>query len=546
MLPCVIREIVAIIETGLIGVAVRTVLKDNPVLLAPPLLALALAILPQAEAPAPSKEAREKVERLIERARRVIDADKDVQSRIFSLNRLASLRARLGERDAARRTYAEAVALGEGVAMDDSRYSPHVLMLTAFSQRNAGLREDAIATLNRLLAVADGPVKMEAVRDSIYRSILRTLAELGDKAGVARVTDRLTKYYEQTRDFDVMGSRTQSLVEARALSGDLEGAFESLDDIRTYGGAGPVEVASQRQSLIFTIVRAISSGNRQGAEAVIRGAVENLEKGEDRGSIEYRIQHRGEIAEAQARIGKFDDAMATASAMQAEPLGEGAPADLVATRVFRTGMAYAAIAEEALKAGDRAHALAAAKRVGGALEMEGPESHKGVARERAVEILAKLGDIDGAIALSGRADPLMRARAPCFGGPGAAGREGRGGRDGDAAGGHRPGRRGPEIDGSESVSPDPSRPVPGDAGRRGGGEGHGPGDPGRFGPQRRLPPHRRRAGVARRPRRGPRVLRRHVLEAVRARAGASPARLHQGPLTLWECGRSAAAFCPND
>ena len=133
------RAAVAMAENPIVS-RIRCILnpEDHLMPLSRPAYALAAAMLitpaaliaaSQAGAPAKKDDAsqvpdRARVEELIGRTRHGAEVFLGVQERVYALIQIASIQARTGDREAARRTFAEAEKLAETVGFDDVTYSP--------------------------------------------------------------------------------------------------------------------------------------------------------------------------------------------------------------------------------------------------------------------------------------------------------------------------------------------------------------------------------------------------------------------------------------
>ena len=112
-----------------------------------------------------------------------------VQERAYTLTQVAGVQARTGDREAARRTFQRAEQLAETVSLDDSVYSPHILLWIVRAEEQHGFRDEAIAAARELLRIAEAPIRDEFKKQGIYTNLIKTQAGLGDRAGVQQTLE---------------------------------------------------------------------------------------------------------------------------------------------------------------------------------------------------------------------------------------------------------------------------------------------------------------------------------------------------------------------
>lgn len=333
-----------------------------------------------------------------------------MQGRVYALIQIAAARARLGDRDAARQTFQEAIALGETVSMDDSRYSPHILHWIAKEQVRYGFRDEAAETLRTLLRIAEAPVRRAIRKTDFYIDIIKTQVEMGDRAG-ARETLRLARrYYMTSKDQNISAFAPMWLVQFQAMSGDLAGALRMIDDPEMFKDRNPKNVQSLRHGALFSIVRAIGPSNREGADAVLEAARRAIDANKD--DQGFRIQDLRTIAEALARLGRFDEARQTAGAIDAENLpgqiAESAKDRFLDEQRFQKAIAFAGIAEAQVEAGDLDGARQTAREVVKVVAATQAERYKWAPLGRAIQVLAKAGEPAEVLRLADTISPTLR------------------------------------------------------------------------------------------------------------------------------------------
>jgi len=432
------RASVAMTESPVVARIRRILnLEDHSMRLSRPVIAFAAALLiapavliaSQAAAPGRSEGAkpepaappsqknldRARIDDVLRRARHGADMFKDVQGRAHSLSQIAAAQARLGDRNAARQTFRDAVAIGETVSLDDSYYSPHILLWIARSQARSGFRDEAIETLRRLLRLAEAPVKREIGKSDLYTNILTVQVESGDRAGVQETLRLAHQFYTTSKDTHITTFAPQSLVLLQAMSGDLAGALRMVDDPELFKDPNPRNVRNLRHTSQFSIVREISASNHEGADTVLDAARRSLEARHD--EMEWmeqamRNQDREAIAVAQARLGRFDEARKMASAINAETLpgqlAESARADYLDGQRFHKAGTFATIAEAQIEVGDRDGARQSARDAIKIVATIQGLSYKTSPFWRVIQALARAGEAAEALRIVDAMSPQSR------------------------------------------------------------------------------------------------------------------------------------------
>ncbi len=434
------RAVVAMAESPVV-VRIRCILnlEDPSMRLSRPVVAFAAALLLtpallialQAAAPAqdedpkpepaaqhsPEKLDTAKIDDLFRRAQHGATMFEDVQGRAHALSRLAAARSRLGDRDAARPLFEEAVRLGETVRFDDSYYSPHILLWIARAQAGAGFRDEALRTLRRLLQVAEAPVERDSRKIDLYANMLKIQVDLEDRDGIQETLRRARQFYTTSKDPAISTFAPQSLVRLQAFSGDLLGALRMIDDPALFQNPNAENVRNLRHGALFAIVQAIGPNNREGADAVLEAARQAVDANRDerpwRGQM-TRNQDLHAIADAQARLGQFNDARKTANAIDAETLpghlAESARVEFLDEQRFQKAQAFATIAEGQVEAGDREGARQSARAVIQIVAATRAVKYQGFPLQRAIQVLARAGKAEEALRLAHTMSPSPAQR----------------------------------------------------------------------------------------------------------------------------------------
>ena len=367
-------------------------------------------------APAPAEPPRgaekTKIDALIQRALRGSEMFNDVQGRVYFLSNVASTQARLGERDAARQTFRKAVELGRTVSFDDSRYLPHILQWIVVEQARAGFRDDAVETAKTLLRIAEAPVKRELSKVDLFPNLIRNLAGLKDKDVLREALRAGREFYTSSKEPAIRTYASSSLVNLQIQSGDLLGALRMIHDPEVFKGPNAENL---RHSALFSIVGAIKADDADVAGPVLDEARRAVEANNDPIPWRRRVTQNQDlraIAEAQARLGRFDEALKTAHSIDAErlpgQLADSAIVEFMNNQKFHKALAFDLIGEMQLAAGDRAGARGAAEE--GVKTAKGIQGwmHTGYPLSQAVQILAKAGDSAAALAVADSLGPDHR------------------------------------------------------------------------------------------------------------------------------------------
>lgn len=414
-----------------------------------PVFALAAALLvapalliaaSRAGAPgADQKPDRARVEELIRRTRHGAEMFLGVQERVHALIQIAGVQAQAGDREAARRTFHEAEQLAETVSFDDATYSPHILFWIVQAEERHGFRAEAIATSRKLLRLAEAPARRESQKLNLYRNLITELMNLGDKdlvqealrAGRAYYTTRLDPGFEVFAPVYIAG--------LQAASGDLPGALRLVRDPAFIKGSPrpgppgaapaaiqrtPAETAAIfRHDALFQVVAAIHANNRVGADAVLQEALRAVADNKDPlpwSAVENNNQDLQTIAQAQSRLGRFDEAVKSARMIDAENipghLAKSAVSDFMERQRFRKVQTLAEIGLAQAKAGDRAGAHRTADEAERAARMIENDTQKYPILQTA-EVFALAGDFDAALRLAdtlGTGTPGLNLRITAY------------------------------------------------------------------------------------------------------------------------------------
>ncbi len=406
---------------------IRSILspEDYVMPLSRPMIALAVAMLiapaaliaaAQVEGPAKpagalqSPDAR-RIEELIRRTRHDAEMFMGVQERIYTLLQVASIRARTGDREAARRTLLEAERLAATVSFDDNTYSPHILMCVIWVEQKWGFRDEAIAASRKLLRLAEVPARKENTKEGVYSELIKIFLDLGDREGVQETLQAGIAHYKTKAEPGFEAFTPGAIVGLRAASGDLIGALRMVEAPGFIKNDSPENVRNLTHGAFFGVVGAIGEKNRDGADEVLAAALRDVDRRKDDRNwitIELRNQDLHAIAQAQSRMGRFAEAVKSARRIETEAVPEHMVKERIAEFMeeqrFKKTQAIAEIAQAQAKAGDRAGARRTAEEaavIGRTIQRDNMK----YPIEQTAEALAMADDLNGALRLAGSLEP---------------------------------------------------------------------------------------------------------------------------------------------
>ena len=378
------------------------------------LIAAAQVVGPAKPAGAPRTPDANRIEELIRRTRHGAEMFMDVQERIYTMIQLASIRARAGDREAARGMFQEAERLAETVSFDDATYYPHILIWIVQAEQRMGFRDEAIAASRKLLRLAEAPARKENTKQGIYSELIKIFLDLGDRDGVQETLRAGIAHYSTKAEPGFEAFTPGAIVGLRAASGDLVGALRMVEAPGFIKNDSPENVRNLTHKALFGVVGAIGEKNREGADEVLAAAMRDVDRRkEDRTWIEMmtRNQHLHAIAQAESRIGRFTEAVKTARMIETETVPEhmvkARIAEFMDEQRFKKTQAMAEIAQVQAKAGDRAGARRTAEEaatIGRTIQRDNMK----YPIEQTAEALAMADDLDGALRLAGSLEPGMR------------------------------------------------------------------------------------------------------------------------------------------
>ena len=429
------RAAVAMAEAPIVARIRRILnLEDHPMRLSRVLIALVAGLLvapaalitsqagpsgqdgAQAPAPAAAVPAQglgdARMEALFRRAVHGAEMFQDVQGRAHALSRVAAAQARVGDREAARKTFQQAVAVAETVSLDEARYSPHILLWVAKAQARAGFRDDAIATVRTMLRIAEAPVSNAHHKSALFTSLVVRQVELKDEDGIRETLRLARRFYETSKEASIRAFAPQRLVHLQAESVDLGTAYRMAHDPELFQGP---DAETRRRSFLFYVVRRIKEGDREAAGPILAEALRALEADKDAVPARDRRPRNQELkalAEAHARLGRFGEALKLAQAIDPEGLPDRLAGPIRVRFLdggrFNKALVYAEIGDEQAKKGDRDGARRSAEEILRIVATIEGDSDKGTPLGRALKILASAGDIDGALRIADTSKPVRR------------------------------------------------------------------------------------------------------------------------------------------
>ncbi|WP_205678700.1 M56 family metallopeptidase [Aquisphaera insulae] len=321
------------------------------------------------------KADRARIEELIRRTRHGADVFLGVQERVYALIQIAAVQARMGDREAARRTFAEAEKLAETVSFDDATYSPHILFWVIQAEENRGFRDEAIAASRKLLRLTETPSKRDSSKYDVFTNLIPTLIHLGDQDGVKETLQAARRYCEASKDPMFRDGGRKFLLSLQAATGDLKGVLRRLDDPELTREAGPEEAGKLRQEALAAMIRLKNLKDLPAARAILDEALKVARDFKDDGTWgdqTRRNEWLQQVALAQAKLGLFKEAVETAGRIDSETvpamLAESRKVDFRDEQRWKRAMTLGEIGLAQAKGGDRDGARRSAEGVARILE----------------------------------------------------------------------------------------------------------------------------------------------------------------------------------
>ena len=403
---------------------------------------------PQSGKAQPDATTESRLDQIIQRTLQDVERLESPRERARALTPIAGAQARRdSQREAARRTFAKAVAIAETLpindhpaslrtehliseilhagdredllrrlprmvqslklpsrlgSLDDSMFDPHILVWIARAQEKAGFRDDAIDSMRKLQKIAQQPANNDLVKSDLFEPMVKTQVALEDHEG-ARETIRLAiEFYKTTEETELRQISPYLLTLLKATSGDLAGAYRTIQDFAVFRGPA---AAKLRHTTLFSLVKQIKTGDENVAGPILKEAVQFVESHDPYSYPASRDRDLKAIAEAMARLRRFDDATKAARRIEInydrEPgLRDGnLPSSRRGSDAYQQAEAFACIAEEQAKVGDRAGVQQSAKEIARIVAMVPVRRELDLPLSAMSRSLVKVGDLAGALRL---------------------------------------------------------------------------------------------------------------------------------------------------
>ncbi|WP_435009064.1 sigma-70 family RNA polymerase sigma factor [Tundrisphaera lichenicola] len=336
--------------------------------------------------------------------RRAIDAARTIESppeKAEALLRIGQAQTRLGDPRAARETLREAIRAADSGKPTDNWTIPHPLIRIAEAQAQAGDRDAAHRTFGHAVEVIrtlspDDPMGQM----SHWINLLPTQERVEGRTACRESIEAYRRYL--TTEIDKTQFRTFnpiSLAGLQAMLGDFEGALKFANDPENFPG---FDGDRGRIAALLNVVQALRPGDREFIEPVLTLARRTIA---DQADITMRNQDWKAIARVLSQLGRFDEALATASLIEVDfsPMSHREE-----SAAFNKALTFGDIAADQLKAGDRAGARKSAGVSVSIVKAIEAEGFRPVPMQKAAGILVDAGDLEGGLDAIASLNPKNR------------------------------------------------------------------------------------------------------------------------------------------
>ncbi len=345
---------------------------------------------PRSQAPARPPGSRTLLPRAWDEAFRAARAMKDPSDRAEALLTLAWAQVDQSPL-AARKTLLEARAAAEAIPSNSARIHPYPIVRIAEAQAAAGDRDAAHQTFQAAVRMIVGESEGRQLQE--WLNLRHRQLKVESRAAMADTFRECRRFNES---IGIWGRDSVIALDA-ALSGDVEKAVKEItsrkaNDPRFADGV-PGNLEVWRCDRLLDVMEYFGRDER----AKLRPVRDEIRK--IAGALNDRLlrpQILQELADQEARLGLYNEAVATADAIDPSDTANPNNPDLDDFGSFKKVEAYASIASRRLEAGDREGARRTARQAVEAARLpEGGSRQTGPLHE-AVDVLVRTGDRDEA------------------------------------------------------------------------------------------------------------------------------------------------------
>ncbi|MHC5539258.1 hypothetical protein ACYOEI_13655, partial [Singulisphaera rosea] len=306
-----------------------------------------------------------------------------------SLWKIGLAQSRQGDRDGAKETLQLAAETASVLPLppDITWIIPHVLIRIAEAQAAIGDGKAAHRTFQRAIPVIQSMEKDD--QETFWINFIPTQVATEGRDASRESIEAYRQYLKTNQDRDT----SSNLSELFGLEAQEQSVDQALQDVlHSEEARGPNGAEFKRNALI-SIVKSLKAEDREVAGPVLTEARAAVDTGGDpkSGYRPGRVAELEAIAKAQARLARFQDAIATTKAITAGRLSVRR-ADMAK---FHQAGCFLDIAEMQLESGDNPGARDSARlalQTVGTIQIPGG---KPVPLSRVVRILARAGDLQG-------------------------------------------------------------------------------------------------------------------------------------------------------
>ncbi|WP_435019330.1 sigma-70 family RNA polymerase sigma factor [Tundrisphaera sp. TA3] len=311
----------------------------------------------------------------------------DPSERADELRRLGIRMGERGLREAGLDTLRQALDAAMAIPPNAPYMLPHPAIMVARAMAEAGHRPEARHAFGEALRAV--LAEDEEHQSQNWANLPEIQLEAEGRAFAGEMIETYRRYLMRAGP---QPDRAPAIVAVitQAMSGDIAGATRAVQERPDFQGPGRVR---ERRAAALAIVGQLQAKDQEvagpalaEAEAAVHAFAETTPN-----SWAHDLEA---ILRAEARLGWFDRAIATARAMD---LGASVVSRRRDPMLFNQALAFVAIAEGQAKAGDRAGAQASAREAIAIVGKITGDQYKPHPRALACIFLAKNGDADGAL-----------------------------------------------------------------------------------------------------------------------------------------------------
>jgi hypothetical protein len=323
------------------------------------------------------------LESVVRRALSEAEATQDPTERAEALLRLAKAQLARHELAAARSTLRWARDAARAIKPDANPTIPHPIIRVAQAQEQAAQHLAARQTFGMAVRMIQAENLDRQVQDWV--NLLPIQRDAIGRRGMAETFQAYLNYIEAMPQ-GIHALADASLVYRKIGAGNIDSALQMIRDSSRDTAANR---ANDQIQNLFELLYIVDRGEAQAAKPLLEEA-RKLIDGLDAFN---RCMRLGTLAEIEARLGLFEEAIAYALAIDTG----GIPGfDMANSLEFQKAQAFLEIAERQAKAGANDGARSTALRALNVVDPLRSEAHRAYPLQQAAQVLIDVGDFEGA------------------------------------------------------------------------------------------------------------------------------------------------------